>query len=109
MDLVDLYVRKPSQRATKSEPTPWEGKEGDEARSLGVRTKEEFAVFKVIEVVHRDNEHSGAYLTNAEIARRLKASTDGVNKVVQALVLRGVIRAEAGLFGVRRLRPVNGD
>jgi hypothetical protein len=108
MDFIDLYVRQRT-RAVKSAPTAWEGEAGKQARARGIRTEAELAVVQVIQEAHRSNKDSGAYLTDGDIARRLKASPDSVARIVQNLVLRGVVRSDGGMLGVRRLIPVGGD
>jgi len=108
MDFIDLYVRQRT-RATKAAPTDWEGKAGEQARARGIRTEAELSVVQVIEEAHRSNKDSGVYLTDGEIARRLKASPERVARIVQNLILRGVVRADGGMLGVRRLLPVGGD
>jgi hypothetical protein len=108
MDFIDLYVRKRT-RVAKSAPSAWEGKAGEQARARGIRTEAEMSVVQVIEEAHRSNKDSGAYLTDGDIARRLKASPENVARIVQNLVLRGVVRSDGGMLGVRRLVPVGGD
>jgi hypothetical protein len=107
MDFIDLYVRRRT-RVAKSAPTAWEGAEGEQARARGIRTEAELAVVQVIEEAHRSSKGSGAYLTDGEIARRLKASPESVARIMHDLVLRGVVRADGGILGVRRLTPMGG-
>ena len=105
MDFIDFYERvRPRVRAEKS-PTLWDGPEGDRARKSGIQTADEFAVFNVIAAECAKRQVRSAFISEPEIARRLKASPSGVDKIVQNLILRGALRVEPGLLGVRALAP----
>lgn len=105
MDFIDFYARATPTPRAKQAPTAWEGKDGESARARGVNTADEFAVFTAITEECRKTGNVGAHLSHREIARRLRASPDGVEKIVDGLLARGVIRAQIGLLGLRLLVP----
>jgi hypothetical protein len=105
VDFIDFYTQAKPTPVAKAAPTPWDGIEGERARQRGVRTADEFAVLNVIEAECRASKSIGVHLSDSVIARRLRASPDGVERIIQALIMRGVVRADSGLFGERVLVP----
>jgi hypothetical protein len=95
----------PTTAAVKAAPTPWEGKAGERARAKGVRDKDQFAIFSLIEA-EAAKTSDGTYFSDGEIARRTKMTEPYVAALVQDLIVRGVVRATSGMLGRRALVPV---
>lgn len=104
-DFIDLLPKVAPFEKAKKAATPWDGSAGVRARSKGIKSEEQFAVFSLIEA-EAQKKSSGAYLSDGEIARRTKMAEPFVRAIVQDLLVRGVVRANSGLLGLRALVPV---